>query len=101
VEQHDVWVAERDGVVLGWVEVDCDYVAALYVRPDFARRGVGSMLLLHAEGEIRSAGHGAVTLEASSNAEAFYIRHGYEPRSHLSTEAGGRPMRKWLRGSEA
>ena len=97
VEQHEVWLAEHDGIVLGWVEVDQGRIEAIYTRPDVARQGIGSMLLLHAESEIRTAGHPTVTLEASSNAEAFYLHRGYEPQSLLVVQTGARPMLKRLR----
>src|SRR5215475_4591784 len=48
IREHDVWLAV-DGPAIGWVEVDRDRVAALYVSPACARRGVGSALLIFAE----------------------------------------------------
>src|SRR5262249_55719382 len=51
IRDHAVWVAV-DGAAIGWVEVDRDCVAALYVAPSCARRGVGSALLAHAETSI-------------------------------------------------
>ena len=43
LREHDVWVAV-EGAAMGWVEVDRDGVAALYVSPSWSRRGVGSAL---------------------------------------------------------
>lgn len=73
---HEVWVAE-DEVVIGWVEIDQDRIAALYVSPADACRGVGSALLAFAEISIFQSGHRTVQLEASRNALNFYIRRGY------------------------
>src|SRR5262245_56160069 len=55
IRDHDVWVAV-EGAAIGWVEVDRDRVAALYVSPPCSRRGVGSALLERAEASIRSSG---------------------------------------------
>src|SRR6266513_6218644 len=44
MREHDVWVVV-EGAAIGWVEVDRDRVAALYVSPSCSRRGVGSVLL--------------------------------------------------------
>jgi putative acetyltransferase len=52
IREHDVWVAV-EGAAIGWVEVDRDRVAALYVSPSCSRRGVGSALLARAETSIR------------------------------------------------
>jgi putative acetyltransferase len=82
IREHDVWIAV-DGTALGWVEVDRDRVAALYVSPSCSRRGVGSALLAHAEISIQSSGYAIARLESSQNALDFYLRRGYV--------RGGRP----------
>src|SRR5204863_6407019 len=87
IQHHVVWVAVQD-VPIGWVEVDEDRVAALYVAPHCAGRGVGSRLLLCAEAEIRDGGHVVGRLEASSNAATFYLHRGYLPSvERISDEA--------------
>jgi GNAT superfamily N-acetyltransferase len=76
IEEHVVWFAEAEAP-LGWVEVADDRVNGLYVSPSHARRGVGSILLAHAESSIRAAGYAHVKLRASPNALPFYLRRGY------------------------
>ena len=76
IREHDVWVA-AEGAAIGWVEVDRDRVAALYVSPSCSRRGVGSALLTFAEAFIRSSGYTTVRLESSQNALDYYLRRGY------------------------
>jgi len=76
IRDHDVWVAV-EGAAVGWVEVDRDRVAALYVSPPCARRGVGSALLALAETSIRRSGYATTRLESSQNALDFYLRRGY------------------------
>lgn len=92
--EHDVWLA-AEGETVGWVEVAADRVAALYVLPRCGRRGVGSRLLLEAETTIRNRGHAESHLEASPNAERFYLARGYRP-SGPRTPDGALPMRKRL-----
>jgi len=76
IRDHDVWIAV-DGAALGWVEVDRDRVAALYVSPPCSRRGIGSALLARAEHSIQSSGYAMARLESSQNALDFYLRRGY------------------------
>ncbi len=76
IREHEVWVAV-EGTPIGWVEVDRDRVAALYVSPTCSRRGVGSALLARAETSIRSSSYATARLESSQNALAFYLRRGY------------------------
>ena len=94
MRDHDVWVAV-DGVALGWVEVDRDHVAALYVSPSCSRRGVGSVLLARAETSIRSSGYTTTRLESSPNALEFYFRRGYV-RCGPPDAQGAYPLRKDL-----
>ncbi|MAG31004.1 MAG: hypothetical protein CL908_08950 [Deltaproteobacteria bacterium] len=98
IDGHEVWVAEVDGVPVGWVEVDRDRVEGIYVHPRLAGSGIGSTLLGHAEALIRAAGFPSAALEASWNAEEFYLRRGYEAQGPRPEEAG-RPMRKPLHGA--
>jgi putative acetyltransferase len=94
MRDHDVWVAV-DGVAIGWVEVDRDRVAALYVSPSCSRRGVGSVLLARAETSIRSSGYTTTRLESSPNALDFYFRRGYVRCGPPDAE-GAHPLRKDL-----
>ena len=95
IEDHEVWVADRAGAAVGWLEIDGERIEAMYVQPEVALQGVGSGLLAHAEGRIREAGHASVHLDASPNAEGFYLRNGYESRAARRPDAA-RPMSKQL-----
>lgn len=77
IREHDVWVAVADAAVVGWVEVAQDRIAALYVSPSCARRGIGSLLLEQAEAQVLRAGHAMAQLESSLNALDFYLGKGY------------------------
>jgi GNAT superfamily N-acetyltransferase len=94
IRDHDVWIAV-DGAAIGWVEVDRDRIAALYVSPSCARRGVGTALLARAEAVMWSSGYATAHLESSENALDFYLRRGYRrcgpPDAH-----GAWPLRKSL-----
>jgi putative acetyltransferase len=94
IRDHEVWVAV-DGVVIGWVEIDRDRVAALYVSPSCSRRGVGSVLLARAEASIRSSGYTTTRLESSPNALDFYLRRSYVGCGPPDAE-GAYPLRKDL-----
>src|SRR4051794_31629162 len=98
IQDHEVWVAV-ESVVIGWVEVDKNCIAGLYVSPTHARKGVGASLLAHAENSIRSSGCTAVYLDASRNALDFYLRRGYL-RAGLPLANGEHPLRKALSAVE-
>jgi GNAT superfamily N-acetyltransferase len=94
MREHDVWVAV-EGAAIGWVEVDRDRVAALYVSPSCSRRGVGSVLLTFAETSIRNSGYTTARLESSQNALDYYLRRGYL-RCGPADSDGAWPLRKDL-----
>ena len=98
IRGHDVWVA-MEGAAVGWVEVDRDRVAALYVSPSCARRGVGSALLALAETAIRRSGYATARLESSQNALDLYLRRGYL-RCGPPDAGGAWPLRKALAAVE-
>ena len=94
IHEHEVWVAVADSVI-GWVEIESNTIAALYVAPLHAQQGVGSALLAHAEVAIWRAGYQTVQLDASSNALAFYLRRAY-CRAGPPTADGAYPLCKEL-----
>ena len=74
--RNDVWVAERDGRLVGFMAVEPGWVNQLYVAVEAQGRGVGSTLIEHAKTlmeDIRLH-----TFQANAAARAFYARHGFE-----------------------
>ena len=77
LRELEVWVAERDGIVVGWGAIRGGYLEGLYSAPEFAGQGVGAGLLEMVERLMRERSIQAVQAEASLNAREFYIRRGY------------------------
>lgn len=74
--RNDIWVAERDGVLAGFMAVEDGWVNQLYVAVEAQGSGVGTALLEHAQSlmdDIRLH-----TFQANAPARAFYARHGFE-----------------------
>ena len=72
----DVWVAEEAGVVLGYLALHDDFLAQLYLRPGYWRRGIGSMLMRHAK-RLRPDGLRLWCFQVNARARAFYAAHGF------------------------
>jgi N-acetylglutamate synthase-like GNAT family acetyltransferase len=53
-------------------------IRAFYVHPDWARKGIGSLLLTQCEAAARQAGFRVVELVATLPGEPLYLAHGYE-----------------------
>lgn len=53
-------------------------IRAMYTHPDFARRGVGRLILQRCEDSARAAGFGEAQLMATLSGEPLYAACGYE-----------------------
>ena len=71
-------VAELDGRVVGFTDVDADgYIDMMYVDPSAGGRGVGSALLAWALEEAANEGAVAASTHASITARPFFEAHGF------------------------
>ncbi|WP_439627445.1 GNAT family N-acetyltransferase [Gemmata sp.] len=87
----DMSVAEEDGVLLGVVQPMRDEVNGLWVEPAAQGRGVGTLLLRHAEGYIAAA-HGRSWLTCSAfnpRGCRFYLARGYREVGRQPKERAG------------
>jgi len=91
VQRDLFFVAVLDGVVLGTVMGGYDghrgWVYSLAVAPEARRRGVGTALMKHLEGELAKRGCPKVNLQVlSSNAGTveFYRKLGYSVEERVS-----------------
>ena len=80
----DIWVAERDGALLGsagWAPQPdgAARIRKVFVHPDAARQGLATRLVQAAEARARAAGHVRFVLRAYLGAVPLYESLGYRP----------------------
>jgi ribosomal protein S18 acetylase RimI-like enzyme len=73
--QQEVWVAERDGRVVGFGSLSHRTLELLYVRPEAQGLGAGALLLAKAK-ERRPGGFRLWVFQQNEGARRFYERHG-------------------------
>lgn len=90
LRRHKKFVACEDGKVVGFVGVDEDYLAWLYIDPDYYSRGIGRELLRMG---IREIGQGAwtIALEGNKKAIALYESEGFQEISRFEGDNNGYP----------
>jgi putative acetyltransferase len=69
-----------------------DHIDMLYVHPGVAGQGVGSMLCEALEKLAGARGAKALTVEASDNAEGFFLKRGYVGKQRNTVTVNG----EWL-----
>jgi len=72
---HELWVAEEDGRIVGFAAVGERTLGHLYVHPEYQNRGIGSRLLDKTK-ELHPHGFTLWTFPANEGACRFYERHG-------------------------
>ena len=77
-EDHETWVAEKDGRIVGFAAIGESMLGHVYVHPDFHSRGIGTALLEKTK-ELRPDGFTLWTFPANERACRFYERHGLQP----------------------
>ena len=86
-------VALADSKIAGFASLKDNLLFdMLYVRPDLARRGVGSALADAIEKLAGARGAKRLTVEASDSARDFFAARGYVPQSRNTILLGG----EWL-----
>jgi ribosomal protein S18 acetylase RimI-like enzyme len=83
-----IWVAARDGEILGYAALEGDMLEDLYLRPDVRRQGIGT-LLLDTVRRHSPAGVSLHVFQQNTDARAFYERHGF---TVVDTNDGSRNM---------
>ena len=86
-ERHEKHIRERQVVVaqhrsiavgFGTLDLTTGEVVHLYVRPEYARKGIGTKILEELLGMARAAGLRELHCTATLNAEAFYANSGFQ-----------------------
>jgi putative acetyltransferase len=72
---EELWVAEADAGVVGFLALSDDLLYHLYVNPDFHGKGVGSALFAQVQA-LRPAGFRLWVFQRNAQARAFYEHRG-------------------------
>jgi putative acetyltransferase len=75
---RETWVAERDGAVVGFTDLEPDgHLDMMFVAADAQGLGVASRLEAEVEASARRQGLARIFTEASLTARPFFERRGY------------------------
>ena len=90
MENLDTWIlCAPDGDAVGFLVMEGTAVDALFIAPEWLRRGGGALLMRHAR---KLAGPLSVEVnEQNSAAIEFYLAQGFEILRRSPVDSGGRP----------
>lgn len=103
--QHIFVVVEEDKVIgtgslanYGNSEMASYYGTAIFVAPEFQRKGIGRQIMQKVEAKALGMGADKITVRAARNARTFYEKLGYVYRDGIATqdEKGNYVMEKHL-----
>jgi len=77
IEKDEMYVAERNGSVVGFSHVVPGEIVAIFVHPDHVRQGIGSALMSHAMTRARATPNASVRVDSTLNAQRFYETRGF------------------------
>lgn len=84
---HHTLVAERDGMLVGFGDMDdTGYLDRLYVHRDFQRQGIAAAICSRLEEDCTA---GVFTTHASITARPFFEHRGYRVVKQQQVERGG------------
>lgn len=83
--------AGRDAALLD-PATDPARIRAMYTHPDFARRGVGRVVLEACEAAAAAKGFGTLELMATRSGRPLYEAFGFQPVEEIEDASGGAPV---------
>ena len=76
-------------------------IRAFFIHPDYARRGIGRLILARCEDEARAQGFRAATLMATLGGLEFYRRAGYADEDPVRYDMGNGVLIDFVRMTKA
>jgi putative acetyltransferase len=90
LSERKPFIAERDGVILGFIELEDDgHIDCFYVAGGAQRQGVGQALFDHLLREANARGLRGLHVEASAIARPFFEREGFQMEKTNRLERSG------------
>lgn len=87
---YNKFVACKGKIIVGFVAINCNFIALLYIDPDYQNQGIGKQLLNLA---LRLIGSPTYTIVMAGNqrAIAFYQKAGFQEIGSFKSHVSGYP----------
>lgn len=82
----EVYVYEEDGEILGFIGMDAEYIAGIFVAQGHRGQGIGRQLIAKVKRKKRLSLH---VYEKNTGAVAFYLAEGFHIKSSMTEKETG------------
>ena len=89
LQQHHTIVAEVNGVIAGFGDLDANYIDRLYIHKNFQKQGIAKSIVLSLEETAKQSGEKEITTHASITAKAFFEKLGYQTITQQTVRRNG------------
>lgn len=96
LSEHFSIVAEEDGRIIAFADLDEGYIDRLYVHPEYQRLGIARLLVRILENVAYENGERIMTTHASKKAKPFFLSQGYKLDRENEVERRGVKMKNYL-----
>lgn len=77
----EVYVYEEDGEILGFIGMDAEYIAGIFVAAEHKGQGIGHQLIETVKKKKRLSLH---VFDKNTGAMAFYLKEGFTVRERMT-----------------
>ena len=81
-----VYENEEDGEILGFIGMDAEYIAGIFVAAGYKGQGIGHELIKTVKKKKRLSLH---VFEKNTGAMAFYLREGFKIKERMAEKGTG------------
>lgn len=85
----EVYVYEEDGEILGFIGMDAEYIAGIFVAAGHKGQGIGHQLIETVKKKKRLSLH---VFDKNTGAMAFYLKEGFTVRERMTEKDTGERM---------
>lgn len=86
IPNAEVYVYEENGEILGFIGMEADYIAGLFVSEEYRRRGIGHLLIAAVKKKKRLSLH---VYKNNENAVEFYLNESFLIKSETREKETG------------
>ena len=100
IRQQIIFCADSDGVIVGCVGLDSDFVVGFYTHLNYINQGIGAKMMKHLEAVALEKNWKEIQLAASPVGLDFYLKNGWRKVKDIIIDHSGVAFEETLMAKE-